>query len=261
MPKSAHRLLKKKILGFWGLLECLEQMPECSGAGDSGQQLPPFHGVRAPGLPQFPPLRAALDLAYFSRSQCLPGPWRHLRLWNTLAHSNLWGMYHRHSQVQKHHQGDRDLPKVTQSVSLRTRIPTQAYLLPEPTFFVLCRVSFPGSRAPWKSAGRDRKEKYQSLTLGKECKKRESSSRLSGLTASPAMTLLRTKGCFQWLMAWSVKDPYRGEHRAYMCPCFVTVTKRLPRSGCRPFFHLQTSQERGKEGCGWQTPHAQPRPQ
>lgn len=124
---------------------------------------------------------------------------------------------------------------------------TQAYLLPEPTFPVFCSVRFlPGSQGKWKSASRGRKGKSVSVSLtGKKYEKRECSSLLSALTDSPVGTFLKTKGCFQWLMAPTMQEPYQWVYRTKFVPVCEHHKKA---SSVAIFFILQIYPESKRQG-------------
>lgn len=120
-------------------------MPECPGSEDADQQLSPLTCVCAPGLPQSPPLPAACTWPTSLTLTCLPGPWKHLRLWIDqhiqVSHQKLRDvLYHpqfTHAETRPRKQrlapGDR-LSKC-QNWDLNTSPPT-----PRATFSVLCEV-------------------------------------------------------------------------------------------------------------------------
>ena len=74
---------------------------------------------------------------------------------------------------------------------------------------------------------RQRQERNISLSCwGRNVKLPESPSRLPGLAACPALTLLRTEGCFRWdglLCARLIP----GRTQSFQGPCFATATHRL----------------------------------
>lgn len=184
-----------------------------------------------------------------------------------LAHSSLisnaWGVYHYHSQLTD---ADKFKEMVTcpRSHSQRVSEPgfkhKPTYSQSQPSLF-FAEVPSRAHRLNESLQAETRKENQcQSLTLGKKYKKRECSSLLSDLIESPIRIFLRTKGCFQWLIALTVQDPYQWKHRTYILFCDHHKKGFHIQFVVSVSFFRSHRKARGREGCGWQRPHTRSPP-